>query len=461
MDLLKKKKEIFEIVKQKISEKTQLNEINDDILEKHLYIVRNNNNNKYNDIEKNLSDSNVQNFTNEIVENFLNSWDYKKQNFNYKNSKKCCLAPYTTLNFDTTGIMRVCCYNNKFVLGTYPETSLKDAWNNPSRQEFINSLTNKSFPGGCDHCFKQALQGNIANALFTQFDHFDGHLASGDYPISLNFDFGSICNLECIMCGGKWSSSIRKNREKMPPIKSPYDDEFLEQLKPFLTSAKFINFLGGEPFLNPIYYKIFKLLMVRNKSVYGAITTNGSIYNSKIEEYLRELKNTCIIISMDSLNKKTYELIRKNGNFEIMMDNLQKFKNLGRLHGIVVCPMIQNVYELPKIMQFAIDNKINCTLNTVFEHLGGKLKGIHENAPEENVWVWNGSFDKKDKLTENLQNKDLIPEVSLFTLSKQKLEEIVVYLKQFKFKNQYFFHYKDSYEDFIKSLESHLITLNA
>ena len=179
--------------------------------------------------------------------------------FKFNNSKNCCLAPYTTINFDTMGFMRMCCYNNYSVLGRYPETSLEEAWNNPQRQQFINEIKSAQFPKGCDSCARQIIENNTKNALFAGFDRHDKDIHE-EYPTALSFDFGSICNYECIMCGGKWSSSIRKNREKLGPLKTPYDDAFLEQLKPFLVKATQINFLGGEPFLNSMYYKILDFL---------------------------------------------------------------------------------------------------------------------------------------------------------------------------------------------------------
>lgn len=382
---------------------------------------------------------------------------YQKPNrsgeFKFNNSHNCCLAPKSTLSFDTMGYIRVCCYNSLFVLGTYPKDSISDAWNGRKRQLFIEKLKNKTFPTGCEGCQMQIKQNNISNGLFSSFDHYDKEVRE-DFPIALHFEFGTICNFECIMCGGKWSSSIRKNREKLPPIKSPYDDNFIDQAKPFIEKALYVNFLGGEPFLNPLYYKILTILMAKNKYVKGAITTNGSIFNDRIENYLKNLPNLGINISLDSLEEKTYETIRKNGNYKTLMENIKKFKDMGKLTGVAVCPMIQNIHELPNLVQFAIDNKLSLYLNSVFGHLGGKIKGIHENETE-NEWVWGGLHNKAEMIG-NIKNESLIPEVALHTLPKDKLEEIVNYLKQFSFVSNLYERYGVIYSDFVRSLEFHL-----
>ena len=377
--------------------------------------------------------------------------NFKKipKNFEFNNSKNCCLAPHSTINFDTMGYMRVCCYNNDFLLGKYPEISLQDAWFSDKRKNFINSLKNLNFPKGCHLCKKQVLQNNTKNALFTHFDHHESEIT--EYPVSFTFDLGTICNYECIMCGGKWSSSIRKNREKLPALKSPYDDDFIKQLKDFVPHLKHTNFLGGEPFLNNIYYKIWNFFLIRNRYLNITITTNGSIYNSKIENYLKNFPNARIVVSLDSLEEETYQFIRTRGNFKSVMENIKKFQNLGKMSGIAFCPMIQNIHELPNIIQYCIDNGYDLSLNDVTEPLGGKLEGIHENA-KGNLYIWTGPNEPVEKIDPTkINNKKLLPEVALKSLSKDKLEKIINDLKKYNFKEYPI--YNERYLSFIRSLE--------
>jgi MoaA/NifB/PqqE/SkfB family radical SAM enzyme len=351
----------------------------------------------------------------------------KKLNFDFKNKKNCCLAPYSTINFDTMGEMRVCCYNTQFILGKYPEISIKDAWNSEKRKTFIEKLTNLDFSMGCQICQKQIIQNDIDNSLLSTFNIYEKDI-SDDYPISFSFDFGTICNYECIMCGGKWSSSIRKNREKLPPIKSPYDDSFVDQLEYFIPHLKTCNFLGGEPFLNPLYYKILDLIVKKAPDIAVNITTNGSIYNSRIKSYFEKLPNLNIIVSLDSLNEETYQLIRKNGNFKNVMNNIEEFKKHNVFKSITFCPMIQNVNELPDIITYCINNNIDLGINDVHCHLGGKIKGIHE-GEDKNTLAWKGYPDTAEEVFAN--NKELIPEVVIGTLPKEELQTIIKNLINF------------------------------
>jgi len=368
--------------------------------------------------------------------------------FKFDNVKQCCIAPHSTINFDAQGTMRVCCYNNKFLLGTYPTVTIEQAWRSKAREEFIERIKKLDFSNGCEKCRMQIVTKNISNALFTKFNRFESMV--GDDPVNFEFEFGTVCNYECIMCGGKWSSSIRKNREKLPPIKTPYDEAFINQLKPYIPNMRIANFLGGEPFLTPLYYKIWDLIYEHNTYLPISITSNGSILNSRIKEYLNKLPNAKVNISLDSLKKETYEVIRKNGNFEQVMRNVEEFIAMNKLLSIAFCPLIQNVYELPDIVNFCIKHNLYLAINTVTNPLGGSIKGIHANE-KHNTLVWAG-IDSPNLEIFNDTNVEMIPEFCLHTLPRSELTKIISYLRQYNFYSNPDIHSR--YVDFINSLVS-------
>jgi MoaA/NifB/PqqE/SkfB family radical SAM enzyme len=360
------------------------------------------------------------------IETKENNSQLVKKTFKFKNKKGCCLAPYSTMNFDTLGQMRFCCYNNQYIMGRYPEVSVKDAWFSEKRTNFIEKLSNLDFSMGCMTCEKQILENDIANSLFTNFDKYED-LIDDDYPASFSFEFGTICNYECIMCGGKWSSSIRKNRENLPPLTSPYDDFFVDQLKFFIPHLKSCEFLGGEPFLNSLYYKILDLLLEMKPDIRINITTNGSVFNSRIKTYFEKFKNLNINVSLDSLDETTYQKIRKNGVFKNVMSNIEEFKKHKVFKGLAFCPMIQNVHELPNIVDYCITNNLHLALNDVHSHLGGKIKGIHEMGDDNGT----DQIDIEEARKKYPHVKDLIPEVALHTLSKDELNVLIKDLTKF------------------------------
>jgi len=323
---------------------------------------------------------------------------------NYFNSKKhTCYAPHVSLNFDSTGVVTACCYNRTHVLGVYPENTILEIWFGEKLKELRESLNRFDFSKGCNSCYKQLKDGNFANSLIKDFDYIGEISGNNILPVMLEIEISTICNYECIMCGGKWSSSIRKNRENLPPIVTPYDEKFVESLVPIMKSLKYVELLGGEPFATPIYYKLIDKLYEINPDTKIVITTNGSIFNKRIEYILERNQNISICISIDSLCNDTYAFIRKNGNLETVLSNIKKIQEIETkmdkkiFNSLAFCPMIQNWRELPSIIHFCHENGLHLAINRVTGQLGGKKAGI----------------------------KNKVPEVSLYSLSKEQKAEII------------------------------------
>jgi sulfatase maturation enzyme AslB (radical SAM superfamily) len=177
----------------------------------------------------------------------------------------------------------------------------------------------------------------------------------------MEFELSNTCNLECVMCTGEFSSSIRKNREKLPPLNDPYGPEFIEQLEEFIPYLTDTKFYGGEPFLIDLYYDIWEKIIELNPKCRINIQTNATILNNKVKSLL-ERGNFLINISLDSLEKDTYESIRVNAKFERVLENVEYFidycKRKGTFIGISACFMRQNWKEMPSFIQFCNEKQV-------------------------------------------------------------------------------------------------------
>src|SRR5690606_6216470 len=110
-----------------------------------------------------------------------------------------------------------------------------------------------NFNHRCSVCKTNVENGNHVSVLSKLYDY---NYEVQEYPAVMEFELSNKCNLECVMCKGELSSTIRKQRDKLPPLNTPYDSTFVEQLKEFIPHLKEAKFLGGEPFLIDIYYEI-------------------------------------------------------------------------------------------------------------------------------------------------------------------------------------------------------------
>lgn len=342
---------------------------------------------------------------------------YQQQRFLPDENKNIlCYGPYTSIDFDHTGEMTVCCHNRKIVLGTYPQQSIGEAWHSPQLQKLREHLAQADFSFGCEICQRLLLAGNYSAAGMYCLDSFYGYVHPQDKPTVFVFEFSNICNLECIMCGGKWSSAIRANREKLPNYKSPYDDKFVSQVKKHLPDIQYANFVGGEPFLEPLYYQIWEAIAEVNPNLQLRVTTNGTILNEKIKNLFTELPNAKLMISLDSLHKDIYEKIRINASFEQVFSNIQYWLSQKKVETILVCPMIPNWRDIPALLTLCAEHQVGVYFNTVTDALGGSLPGIHQRVDQE---------------------KYIIPEFSLKEAPLELLEEIIAYYRSFNFTGGY------------------------
>jgi MoaA/NifB/PqqE/SkfB family radical SAM enzyme len=296
-----------------------------------------------------------------------------------------CHAPSINLNFDQSGVVTACCYNRKFVLGTYPRDTLQDIWNGEKRKELERYLAQDDLSHGCELCQQQLRAGNIAGMRATYFQSKNVPSSPGTpwndtrMPKQMEFELSNVCNLECVMCSGHFSSLIRQNREHLPPLVNPYDDAFVEQLHPFLRYLSKVVFAGGEPFLNRLYYKIWDMMADSPHQPQVALVTNGTILNDKVKDIVRKLRID-IAVSVDSLDPVNYEEIRVNADYGKLRRNLDWFlasaRETGAWFGFSICTMTHNWRHVPDLFRFCIQSDIDIFCNTVFWPLKSSLRSL-------------------------------------------------------------------------------------
>ncbi len=298
------------------------------------------------------------------------------------NKAVLCHAPFVNLNFEQNGNVRACCYNSTHILGIWPQNTIKEIWQGEQAELLRSYIRDKNLGGGCARCGDILAAGNYQGVRAKYYDEFEsGSIPSRInklltkltgaqvYPKIMEFELSNTCNLECVMCNGYFSSSIRKNREQLPPINSVYNDTFVDELEEFIPHLTDARFLGGEPFMIDIYLKIWERILKIKPGIRIHITTNGTFLNNRIKDLLEGL-NAGIIMSVDSVNPDTYKKIRVNGNFDKVMENLEYFRDYTKRKktflSLAACPITYNWHELPSLLEFCIEKDIMLYFNMVF-----------------------------------------------------------------------------------------------
>lgn len=302
-----------------------------------------------------------------------------------------CPAPLINLHFSQLGVVTACCFNRTHVLGVYPKNSIREIWEGVAAAELREALARGDLSRGCEKCLQQIQARDFGGShavFYTRHARMlaDRQKALGiapavdasvtSLPMRLEFNIHNACNLQCIMCHGLASSSIRTRREGLAPMGNPYDDSFVDQLEPYLPYVVETDFMGGEPFLIPLYHRIWRLIGQVNPATRVCILTNATILDERIREMLESI-NCWIHVSIDSFRKDTYETIRRGASYDEVMANARYFQDLMAERGLPViwrlCPMRLNWQELPDTLQYCTENGIVLFYNQLDSPIGLSL----------------------------------------------------------------------------------------
>ena len=353
-----------------------------------------------------------------------------------------CFVPFNSLTFSWHGKVYACTYNRNILVGEYPKDSIRDIWFGKSIKKLRGYLEHNDLSYGCQHCNYFLEKEKFSGLKPQTFDKYYDYKKK-TYPRVMEFELSNTCNLECIMCNGNTSSAIRKNRDKLPPLPVPYNDEFVEQLKEFIPHLREAKFFGGEPFLIEQYYQIWDKMMELNPWINIFVITNGTVLNQKIKSLLEKGKFE-LAISIDSIRKERYERIRKNSKFETVMENLNYLNEYSQTRGktmsLSFTTQRENWDELPEVIEFCNKNKL-IFFNSFLT------------APFELSLIFLSSEELRD--IHNYLSKYTLPETTeLEKYNKNCFTDYLKYLKHYEEKNKNGIDYteqKDNYNEAIIS----------
>jgi radical SAM protein with 4Fe4S-binding SPASM domain len=290
------------------------------------------------------------------------------RDFQDKRFYSACYAPFTSLYLDQLGNVRVCCQNTEHVVGNIVTESLEAIWNGEKIRQLRQALRQSDLRVGCQFCEWGFLDGNAAGGFMKRFDELPVDDESPSFPKRMEFSISNTCNLECVMCNGEWSSSIRTRREKLPPLPKVYPDRFFDELRRFLPALERADFFGGEPFLERETFRIWDMMIELGLGTLCHVTTNGTQFNSRVERVLDALPFS-FQISIDGATAATVESIRRNARFDEVLANARRFleyaKERGTVFGFSYCLMVPNWHEFGDFLLLADDWDVDVCVNTV------------------------------------------------------------------------------------------------
>ena len=280
-------------------------------------------------------------------------------------SSTYCLFPFTNLNSNTEGSVKLCCSinenihatdenNNELNFGTH---GVEEIWNSQYMKDVRKQMLNGEKPKACDVCWKLEDSG-IQSSRQSAFGELKAWAMPKEFqsvnpplPQSLELRLGNFCNLRCNSC---WSLSsdrvaderrrIQLNDDSLPTwLRKEWDhelalekqadwlwwesDEFVKSIKKLAPNLKRLYLTGGEPTLIKRNIEVMQMILdAGNTDCYIALTTNLTQWNQIFYNTMSRFKHGEIQISIDHVHDKN-EYIRYPTKWESIEKNIIRIYN--------------------------------------------------------------------------------------------------------------------------------------
>jgi MoaA/NifB/PqqE/SkfB family radical SAM enzyme len=208
-------------------------------------------------------------------------------------------------------------------------------------------------------------------------------------PMTLQIEPTNRCNLSCKQC-------FRYDPASKRQVGDMTYKSFLKIMKQFPNVFE-VSLIGlGESFLNNDLHKMIGFL--GEKKIDVSLTTNGTVFDTKIIDAINGAKKVYIQFSLDAATDDTYKKIRGVRRFDQVIHNIQRFMEYKGDHvsvslGLVV--MQDNLSELQQFIRLADKLKIK---RIHFGDLSGSW--LSDNRSEIVVCGNNDFLEKVKKATQ-------------------------------------------------------------
>ena len=229
-------------------------------------------------------------------------------------SKTFCVQPWLSKELGySNNNNSVCCWLSR----PYDLTQVK--------YDLLNNIKSKD----CAKCWQaeannetsRRIQQNIlADTLYNlSIENIQDMCEVNGYnPTIYQITTSNICNGACIMCGPDASS-------KWQSLSKDFGKKELDNVDIDYATAKYVEFVGGEPLLEQKNIEILKKL---NTNCVISFVTNGSIdIKQELLDLLSKFNKLIICLSIDGIGQ-VYEYQRWPLKWNKLLENLEKFKSL-------------------------------------------------------------------------------------------------------------------------------------
>jgi len=283
-------------------------------------------------------------------------------------SNRFCRQPWSFVEIHGTGEVYNCCpgWITKS-LGNILEQTWEEVWNGEIAQEFRQSMLDSTFTNciakNCSHLLSDNLrpaspvfEKSDLNILWRKFQLID---PTG--PLVVNFCYDRSCNLSCPTCREELIMHSPKSYEwnNIQKIHKIVTEEIIKDAhRLYITGT-------GDPFASPFFRSFLQEFDSKKypkvKTVH--LHTNGNLWTPSMWKSMKNVHPYVgsVEISIDASKKETYDIVRRNGDWDMLMENLDYINTLDTLDVITLSFVVQNI-NYKEIFEF---EKLKDRLNNI------------------------------------------------------------------------------------------------
>lgn len=291
-----------------------------------------------------------------------------------QNFENFCVVPFTRLQVSSNSTFKPCCrFEGEFQEDgkplKHPHTTFEQAWQSRALKELRQEFTAGLRPKQCRQCWIDEAAGHrgLRKEISSKYnsDQIKNLIENQEHltPVHLDIKLSNLCNLKCRICGpgasSTWAEEIRKNENNSLEIfhDGLINFENYHTIVDWLPHIERIEVFGGEPFMNPEFYKLLQLCVDHGYSSKITIhcNSNATVFATKFIRVFEHFKKISIYFSIDDIGERfTYQ--RNPANWNHVTANLAKFVATATPNvelGINCTVSLFNVYYLPEFVQWA------------------------------------------------------------------------------------------------------------
>lgn len=217
------------------------------------------------------------------------------------------------------------------------------------------------------------------------------------YPPILMIEPTNICNLKCPMC----PSGNGEMKRRMGHLNYEDFKKLLDDVGDYLLQIQLWN--QGEPFLNKSFLDFVRY--ANEKGIMTHTSTNGHfIRTDEDAENLIKSGLDQLIFSMDGTSQETYEKYRVGGDYQLVMDTLERIANAReRLNSKK--PLVELQFLVFKHNQKEIDQMISMSKKLNLNRISFKTAQIYSNQQGKVFLPEDAAFSRYEHDGENYKLK--------------------------------------------------------